>query len=128
MSTVMSPQQNNASFALQSRLFINMKRAGRVIDLVWFQQNVEYARAVLSAADNMPDVEARDIALKLRETLRDYLAQGQTQSKVSVLPVAPRPAPATTPLATAPVAAAEPVLMDEVSLEDRHQTNLTSLR
>lgn len=41
MSTVMSPQQNNASFSLQSRLFINMKRAGRVVDLVWFQQNAE---------------------------------------------------------------------------------------
>lgn len=123
MSAVMSPQLNKASFALQSRLFINMKRAGRVIDLVWLQQNVDYARAVLSAADNMPDVEARDIALKLREMLHDYLAQGQ--SKVSVLPVAPRPAPA--PLAQAS-AVAEPVLLDEVALEDRHQTNLTSLR
>lgn len=89
MSLVMSPQQNNASFALQSRLFVSMKRAGRVIDLVWFQQNVEYARAVLVAADNMPDVEVREIAARLRELLRDYLGP----AKVAVLPVA-RPAPA----------------------------------
>ena len=89
MSLVMSQQQNNASFALQSRLFVGMKRAGRVIDLVWFQQNVEYARAVLAAADNMPDVEVREISARLREVLRDYVGAG----KVSVLPVA-RPAPA----------------------------------
>ncbi len=124
MSTVMSPQQNNASFALQSRLFVNMKRAGRVIDLVWFQQNVEYARAVLSAADNMPDVEARDIALKLREVLHDYLGQ----KKVSVLPVA---AAKIMPAAPSPVAPAPaPVLDlhlpdDETTPElDRHLTSL----
>lgn len=123
MSLVMSPQQNSASFALQSRLFVSMKRAGRVIDLVWFQQNVEYARAVLSAADNMPDVEVREISGKLRDVLGDYLTQGMNSSKVTVLPVAARPVPA---------AVAPPVLTDavseEISAEDRHQTNLTSLR
>jgi hypothetical protein len=120
----MSPQQNSASFALQSRLFVSMKRAGRVIDLVWFQQNVEYARAVLSAADNMPDVEVREISGKLRDVLHDYLAQGLNSSKVTVLPVARPaavPAPVAAPLLTDPV-------MDELAAEDRHQTNLTSLR
>lgn len=99
MSLVMSQQQNNATFALQSRLFVSMKRAGRVIDLVWFQQNVEYARTVLGTADNMPDVEVREIAGKLREALRDYLGQG----KVAVLPVS-RPAaqPTETPSAEEP--------------------------
>lgn len=124
MSLVMSPQQNSASFALQSRLFVSMKRAGRVIDLVWFQQNVEYARAVLSAADNMPDVEVREISGKLRDVLHDYLAQGLNSSKVTVLPVARPaavPAPVAAPLLTDPV-------MDELAAEDRHQTNLTSLR
>lgn len=72
----------------------------------------------------MPDVEARDIALKLREALRDYLAQGTSPGKVSVLPVTQRPAP----VAVAPAPVAEPLLSDEVALEDRHQSNLTSLR
>jgi hypothetical protein len=122
----MSPQQNSASFALQSRLFVSMKRAGRVIDLVWFQQNVEYARAVLSAADNMPDVEVREISGKLRDVLHDYLAQGLNSSKVTVLPVA-RPAPAAVPTPVATPLLTDTV-MDELSAEDRHQTNLTSLR
>lgn len=122
MSLVMSPQQNSASFALQSRLFVSMKRAGRVIDLVWFQQNVEYARAVLSAADNMPDVEVREISGKLRDVLHDYLAQGLNSSKVAVLPVVrPAAVPVAAPLLTDPV-------IDEIPAEDRHQTNLTSLR
>lgn len=113
MSLVMSQQQNSASFALQSRLFVSMKRAGRVIDLVWFQQNVEYARSVLSAADNMPDVEVRDISGKLREILRDYLAQG---SNVSVLPVT----------RSAPPPAEIPVLEEQVAQtdDDRYITSL----
>jgi hypothetical protein len=117
----MSPQQNSASFALQSRLFVSMKRAGRVIDLVWLQQNVDYARAVLSAADNMPDVEVRDIAGKLREVLADYLNQGQ--KKVAVLPVA-KPAPV--PVAVAPVMTEAPLTdgEEEHTELDRHLTSL----
>lgn len=124
MSLVMSPQQNSASFALQSRLFISMKRAGRVIDLVWFQQSAEYARAVLSAADNMPDTEVRDLSAKLRDILADYLTQSvSTPSKVAVLPVTPRPAPV-----AVPVAVAEPVLTEEVSEHPELDRHLTSLR
>lgn len=124
MSLVMSPQQNSASFALQSRLFISMKRAGRVIDLVWFQQSPEYARAVLSAADNMPDAEVRDLSAKLRDILADYLTQSvSTPSKVTVLPVTPRPAPV-----AVPVAVAEPMLTEEVSEHPELDRHLTSLR
>lgn len=129
--SVMSPQQNSASFALQSRLFISMKRAGRVIDLVWLQQSPEYARAILSAADNMPDAEVRDLSLKLREILADYINQGATNqgsstpSKVSVLPVTPRPIPvAAAPLTVAP----EPVLTEEVVEHPELDRHLTSLR
>lgn len=126
MSLVMSPQQNSASFALQSRLFVSMKRAGRVIDLVWFQQSPEYARAVLSAADNMPDAEVRDIAAKLRDILADYIAQGLSQpSKVAVLPVTPRPVQVVAPVIAA---APEPVLTDEVSEHPELDRHLTSLR
>ena len=113
MSLVMSQQQNNASFAMQSRLFVSMKRAGRVIDLVWFQQNVEYARAVLAAADNMPDVEVREIAGKLRDTLRDYIGQG----KVTVLPVS-RPA----------ATAAELPVPEEQAAPSDDERYITSLR
>lgn len=123
--SVMSPQQNSASFALQSRLFVSMKRAGRVIDLVWFQQNAEYARAILSAADNMPDVEVRDIAGKLRDILRDYLGQGPAPNKVAVLPVA-KTTPA--PVAVAPAPVAEPVLTEEVEAHPELDRHLTSLR
>lgn len=125
MSLVMSPQQNSASFALQSRLFVSMKRAGRVIDLVWFQQSPEYARAVLSAADNMPDAEVRDIAVKLRDILADYIGQGLSQpSKVAVLPVTPRPVPVAAPVA----AVTEPVLTEEVGEHPELDRHLTSLR
>jgi len=128
MSLVMSPQQNSASFALQSRLFVSMKRAGRVIDLVWFQQSAEYARAVLSAADNMPDAEVRDISGKLRNVLPDYLNQGQ--NNVSVLPVAPRPVPTVVaaPVVAAPAAISEPVLTEEVDEHPELDRHLTSLR
>lgn len=111
MSLVMSQQQNSASFALQSRLFVSMKRAGRVVDLVWFQQSVEYARAVLAAADNMPDVEVREISARLRELLRDYLGQG----KVAVLPVS-RPVPVATD--------AEPATEADSADPDRYITTL----
>jgi hypothetical protein len=126
MFLAMSPQQNSASFALQSRLFVSMKRAGRVIDLVWLQQSPEYARAVLSAADNMLDAEVRDIAAKLRDILADYIGQGLNQTgKVSVLPVAPRTEPASTPVMTA---VTESMLTEEASEHPELDRHLTSLR
>jgi hypothetical protein len=127
MSLVMSPLQNSASFALQSRLFVSMKRAGRVIDLVWFQQSPEYARAVLSAADNMPDAEVREISGKLREVLADYISPGQ--SNIAVLPVTPRPVPtAVVSPPPMPIVAPEPVLTEEVGEHPGLDRHLTSLR
>lgn len=122
MSLAMTPQQNSGSFALQSRLFISMKRAGRVIDLVWFQQSAEYARAVLSTGDNMPDTEVRDIAAKLRQLLGSYL--NQDQNKVAVLPIA-RAVPAPEPVAPAPaVTPTAEQTEDEHPEMDRHLTSL----
>lgn len=121
MSAVMSPQLNHQSFALQSRLFIAMKRGGRVIDLVWFQQNTDYARAVLSAADNMPDVEARDISLKLREILQDYLGPQKAEARAKPIaeptPQAPKIVPAAAPASPPPQTEAMPEL-------DRHLSGL----
>jgi hypothetical protein len=122
MSLVMSPSLNRATFALQSRLFVAMKRAGRVIDLVWFQHNAEYARAVLDTAARMSDDEVRSIGENLRKLLYEYLGQG----KAAVLPLrpAPAPAPAAAPVEAAPpkpVAAIEALPPAEL---DRHLTSL----
>ncbi|MCC2636401.1 MAG: hypothetical protein K0Q68_120 [Moraxellaceae bacterium] len=126
MSEAMSTSLNRTTFALQSRLFVAMKRAGRVIDLVWLQHNAEYARAVLDIAGHMQDEEVRDIARRLRGLLGDYLAQGT--AKVALLRPAPAPAPAvsvvppTPPVAVAlPPAEAAPVAPAGL---DRHLTSL----
>lgn len=128
MSDTMSPSLNRATFALQSRLFVAMKRAGRVIDLVWLQHNAEYARAVLDTAERMHDEEVQDIAQRLRGLLGDYLAQGT--AKVSLLrpataaavvvavPPAPPAAVATPALPTEEEPAGEPAGLD------RHLTSL----
>jgi hypothetical protein len=119
----MSPSLNRATFALQSRLFVAMKRAGRVIDLVWFQHNVEYARAVLDTAARMSDDEVRSISENLRKLLHEYLGQG----KAAVLPLRPAPAPAP---ATAPVEAAPstPVMATDALPPAELDRHLTSLR
>lgn len=127
MSEAMTASMNRATFALQSRLFVAMKRAGRVIDLVWFQHNPEYAGAVLDTAARMNDEEVQEIGQRLHELLGQYLAQAAT-------PVAaPRPAPApaaeppllTTPAAPAPppppAPAAAPV---QPAVLDRHMISL----
>lgn len=130
MSEPMSASLNRATFALQSRLFVAMKRAGRVIDLVWFQHNPEYAGAVLDTAGRMQDEEVREIAHRLHELLGTYVARSgvtrpaapapaadevTVQAPVATAPPAPAPAPAPAPTA-APAAA--PVLLD------RHLTSL----
>lgn len=126
MSEPMSASLNRATFALQSRLFVAMKRAGRVIDLVWLQHNAEYAAAVLDTATRMSDDEVQDIALRLQELLRDYLAAAGTAIPTrqavprppAVEPplLVPEPAHAPPPVAAAP--AATPALLD------RHLTSL----
>lgn len=68
-------QQNNpASFGLQTRLFVVLKRNGRIIDLVWFQQDAGYACHVLELAAASADDEARELSGRLHDSLADYLA------------------------------------------------------
>lgn len=124
MSDAMSPSLNRVTFALQSRLFVAMKRAGRVIDLVWLQHNAEYARAVLDTAERMQDEEVREIARRLRGLLGDYLAQGS--AKVALLRPAPAVAVAPPPPETVVAAPPPPEAMHatEPAGLDRHLTSL----
>ncbi len=119
MSEAMTASMNRATFALQSRLFVAMKRAGRVIDLVWFQHNPEYAGAVLDTAARMNDDEVHDIGQRLRELVGPYLAQAAP---------AQRPAAAAAPAAAvsvpAPEAAPAPVAPAPAATLDRHMTSL----
>lgn len=73
MSTSSYPM-NSKGFALLTRLFAGLKRAGRVIDVIWFQKNAEYARAVLARAAEDDDEAVRQIGAELEEMLRDFLA------------------------------------------------------
>lgn len=121
MSLVMSASMNRATFALQSRLFVAMKRAGRVIDLVWFQHSAEYARAVLDTAARMSDTEVTTLAENLRQLLGDYL--NQTPIMATVLPLRPPvalPNPASEPLP----ASGEPASVETPAALDRHLTSL----
>ncbi len=71
MSTVrvVTPRYSDEELALQTSLYIALRRAsGRVIDLVWFRQNPEYARAVLEYADTMTDRDVKESARRLRLT------------------------------------------------------------
>lgn len=140
MPDAMSASLNRATFALQSRLFVAMKRAGRVIDLVWLQHNAEYARAVLATADAMGDAEVREIATRLRQLLADYLAQGSTRPaalRSAPPPTAPTatptpapPGPSTAPPASArtPMPEATPVAPDAAARAAELDRHLTSLR
>ncbi|HMU87923.1 MAG TPA: hypothetical protein PKL69_08570 [Agitococcus sp.] len=54
-------------FTIHTQFYVAVRRAtGRVIDLVWFKQNKEYARAVLDYADAISDREVRDLSRRLR--------------------------------------------------------------
>lgn len=85
MPTATPPRMNSAAFALLTRLFAGLKRAGRITDVIWFQQNAEYARAVLQLAAQDDDEAVRKIGADLQELLRDFLAP----------PPPPRPVAAT---------------------------------
>ena len=75
MSVVMSPQSTSVGcFALQTRLFTGMKRAGRIIDVAWFQQDADYARAMLALAEKTGDEGLREVVAGLRDMMRDLLA------------------------------------------------------
>lgn len=117
MSEAMTASMSRATFALQSRLFVAMKRAGRVIDLVWFQHNPEYAGAVLDTAARMSDDEVHDIGQRLRELVGPYLAQAAPAQRPAAAPAAAVsvPAPEAAPASVAPAPAAT---------LDRHMTSL----
>lgn len=88
MSVVMSPQSTSVGcFALQTRLFAGMKRAGRIIDVVWFQQDADYARAMLALADKTGDEGLREVVAGLRDMMRDLLAPVPVAA-TSVMPAA----------------------------------------
>ncbi len=60
-------QKADDDFTLHTQFYVAIRRAtGRVIDLVWFKQNKEYARAVLDYADAISDREVRDLSRRLR--------------------------------------------------------------
>ncbi len=103
-------------FAVLTRLFVALKRAGRVIDVVWFQQSPDYARAVLALADELDDAEVNDAADRLRLQLYDYLSPRRNGSS-SVRP----------PVAAAPVErerVVEPPPAPSAPLAPRYKTSL----
>lgn len=64
---VSAPAEQSDDFILQTRFYVALRRAsGRVIDLVWFRQNQDYANAVLDFAETISDREVRDAARRLR--------------------------------------------------------------
>ena len=102
MSIAMPPATHrvgSAGFALLVRLFAGLKRKGRVIDVIWFQQDLDYARAILALADNTEDDSVREISASLRKIMRDVLAPplsadvAITRNGTAVTAVAASPAP-----------------------------------
>ena len=75
------------SFALMTRIFAALRRTGRLVDMIWFQENAEYARAVLALADELHDPEVQEMVQRLRQQLQGFLT-GTVKSVV----VAPAPA------------------------------------
>lgn len=82
MSIALTHRLGSDAFSQLARLFNGLKRRGRVIDVMWFQQNAEYARAVLTLADECDDDTVRDMGTTLRQMLGDWVAP-------------PKPVPAT---------------------------------
>lgn len=99
MSAVLSHRNGSAAFVQLTRLFSGLKRSGRVMDVIWFQQNPEYARTILALADENDDPTVREIANTLRRLLPDYLElepvapSPRATGRVAAITV---PAPATT--------------------------------
>lgn len=85
MSIANSNQISSAGFVLLTRLFAGLKRAGRIIDVIWFQKNPDYARAILQLAAEDDDEAVRKIGAELKVLLRDFLAP------IAVAPQQPPP-------------------------------------
>jgi hypothetical protein len=60
---------SNESFVLLSRLSTNLRRRGRLLDLVWFQHSPAYAEAVLELAEQLGSAELNDLVRRLRVSL-----------------------------------------------------------
>lgn len=73
MSALLSHRNGSVAFVQLTRLFAGLKRSGRVMDVVWFQHNPEYARAILVLADESDDNSVRQIAVTLRKLIPDFL-------------------------------------------------------
>jgi hypothetical protein len=74
------------SFANMTRVFAALRRTGRLVDMTWFQENAEYARAVLSLAEQLNDPQINDTVLRLRQQLQGFL-DGRVRS-VAIAPEA----------------------------------------
>lgn len=105
------------AFAMLTRLFIALKRAGRVIDVVWFQESPEYARAVLELADQLDDREVLEAADRLRLNLHEFLMPRRNGS------ARPRP-----PVAEAPVERYAEAPLSQQGQDLRGQRYKTTLR
>lgn len=88
-----SRQISSAAFGQLSRLFMAMKRHGRIIDVIWFQHSAEYARAVVEAAAGTDDPAIHEILLSVRSAFADHLAPAPV-TPLSVARSAPPVAPA----------------------------------
>jgi len=93
-----------------TRLFAGLKRAGRVTDVIWFQQNPDYAREVLRLAAEDDDETVRKLGADLQVHLREFLALPPPKLVTAKVPAVSLPAAA--PVAT-PAAAVEPPLLVE---------------
>jgi hypothetical protein len=61
------------TFLLMTRVFAALRRQGRLVDMVYFQENAEYAINILAAADHLRDAEISNIVARLRSQLRPFL-------------------------------------------------------
>ena len=66
------------TFLLMTRVFAALRRTGRLVDMVYFQENAEYAIAILHTADHLHDAEISKVVARLREQLRPFLNSGMS--------------------------------------------------
>lgn len=111
-------EMGTEGFALLTRLFMSLKRAGRVIDVVWFQQSPEYARVVLGLVNETIDADGREAARRLTEMLE---TAGFVTAPRRPVVRAPEPQPDPVPLLDEPVEAAT---VDKAAAQRRYTTTL----
>jgi hypothetical protein len=92
-------EMGTEGFALLTRIFMSLKRAGRVVDVVWFQQSPEYAQVVLGLIEDSNDAEGHEAARRLRELLdaNGFLpAARNAPARPALTTAAPEPLPTLT--------------------------------